>query len=78
MFKYPWEFQRDNELEFKSDVTKMVKKHNEGIRGTAKYKHPHTAFVEAFKKELAKLLFKPWMLKSFMTLKKYQQFGLRT
>ena len=56
----------------------MVKKHNEDIRGTTKYKHPHTAFVEAFKKELAKLLFKPWMLKSFMTLKKYQQFGLRT
>ena len=28
-------------------------------RATTKYKHTHTAFVEAFKKELAKLLFKP-------------------
>ena len=27
-------------------------------RTTTKYKHTHTAFVEAFNKELAKLLFK--------------------
>ena len=28
-------------------------------RATMKYKHTHTTFVEAFNKELAKLLFKP-------------------
>ena len=28
-------------------------------RVTTKYKHTHAAFVEAFKRELAKLLFKP-------------------
>ena len=28
-------------------------------RETTKYKHTHTAFVEAFSRELAKLLFKP-------------------
>ena len=35
-------------------------KHNAVVRRAAiKYKHTHTAFVEAFKKELAKQLFKP-------------------
>ena len=38
----------------------MPEKHNLDIRRAAtKYKHTHTAFVEAFSKELAKLLFKP-------------------
>ena len=38
----------------------MLEKHNVDIRRAAtKYKHIHTAFVEAFNKELAKLLFKP-------------------
>ena len=36
----------------------MPKKHNVEIRRTTKYKHNHTTFVEDFKKELAKLLFK--------------------
>ena len=41
-------------------MTKLLKKHNVDIRrATTKYKHTHTAFVEAFNKELAKLLFKP-------------------
>ena len=58
MFKYPKVFQWDNE--FKSNVTKLFEKHNVNIRRTTiKYKHTHTAFVEAFNKELAKLLFKP-------------------
>ena len=53
-------FQCDNGSEFKSDVTKLLEKHNVDIRRTTtKYKHTHTAFVEAFNKELAKLLFKP-------------------
>ena len=37
----------------------MLEKHNVEIRrATTKYKHTHTAFVEAFNKELAKLFFK--------------------
>ena len=60
VFKYPKVFQCDNGYEFKSEVTKLLKKHNVEIRRTTmKYKHTHTAFVEAFNRELAKLLFKP-------------------
>ena len=60
VFKYPKVFQRDNGSEFKDDVTKLLEKHNVDIRrATMKHKHTHTAFVEAFNKELAKLLFKP-------------------
>ena len=59
VFKYPKVFQCDNGSEFKNEVTKLLEKHNVDIRrATTKYKHTHTAFVEAFKKELAKLLFK--------------------
>ena len=60
MFKYPKTFQCDNGSEFKNEVTKLLEKHSVEIRrATTKYKHTHTAFVEAFNKELAKLLFKP-------------------
>ena len=60
VFKYPKVFQCDNGSEFKNEVTKLLEKHNVDIRrATTKYKHTHTAFVEAFNKELAKLLFKP-------------------
>ena len=60
MFKYPKAFQCDNGSEFKNEVTKLLEKHNVDIqRATTKYKHTHTAFVEAFNRELAKLLFKP-------------------
>ena len=60
VFKYPKIFQCDNGSEFKNEVTKLLEKHNVDIRrATTKYKHTHTAFVEAFNKELAKLLFKP-------------------
>ena len=59
-FKYPKAFQCDNGSEFKNEVTKLLEKHNFEIRrATTKYKHTHTAFVEVFNKELAKLLFKP-------------------
>ena len=59
-FKYPKAFQCDNGSEFKNEVTKLLEKHNVEIRrATTKYKHTHTAFVEDFNKELAKLLFKP-------------------
>ena len=41
-------------------MTELLEKHNVEIRrATTKYKHTYTAFVEAFNKELAKLLFKP-------------------
>ena len=40
-------------------MKKLLEKHNVDIRrATTKYKHTHTAFVEAFNKELAKLFFK--------------------
>ena len=60
VFKYLKVFQCDNGSEFKSDVTKLLEKHNVDIRRTTtKYKHTHTTFVEAFNKELVKLLFMP-------------------
>ena len=60
VFKYPKVFQCDNGSEFKNEVTKLLEKHNVDIRrATTKYKHTHTAFVETFNRELAKLLFKP-------------------
>ena len=60
MFKYPKAFQCDNGSEFKNEATKLLEKHNVEIRrATIKYKRTHTAFVEAFKKGLSKLLFKP-------------------
>ena len=60
VFKYPKVFQCDNGSEFKNEVTKLLEKHSVDIRrAITKYKHTHTAFVEAFNRELAKLLFKP-------------------
>ena len=59
-FKYPKVLQIDNSSEFKGEVMKLFEKHNVNIRrATTKYKHTHTAFVEASNKELEKLLFKP-------------------
>ena len=56
MFKYPKVFQCENGSEYKSDVTKLLQKHNVDIqRATAKYKHTQKAFAEAFKKELKEL-----------------------
>ena len=47
-------------LSLKVKWQKFLEKHNVDIqRATTKYKHTHTAFVETFYKELAKLLFKP-------------------
>ena len=60
VFNYPKTYQCDNGSEFKNEVTRLLEKHNVEIRrATTKYQHTHTAFVESFKKELAKLLFKP-------------------
>ena len=52
-------FQCDNGSEFKGDVTKMLDKNEVKIwRVTMKYKHTHTAFVEALNKILTERLFK--------------------
>ena len=60
VFKYLKAFQCDNGSEFKNETTKLLEKHNDDIqRTTIKYKHIYTAFMEAFNKKLAKLLFKP-------------------
>ena len=57
---YPKAFQCDIGSQCKNKVTKLLEKHNVDIRrATATYKHTRTAFVEAFSKKLAKLLFKP-------------------
>ena len=56
---YPKIFQCDNGSEFKAEVTKLLEKHKVRIqRETTKYKHTHTAFVEALNKILAEQLFK--------------------
>ena len=56
---YPKIFQCDNGSEFKANVTKMSEKHGVKIqRVTTKYKHTHTAFVEALNKILTERLFK--------------------
>ena len=57
--KYPKIFQCDNGSKFKGDVTKMLEKNEVKIRRvTMKYKHTHTAFVEALNKIVAESLFK--------------------
>ena len=56
---YPKIFQCDNGSEFKGEVTKMLEKHEVKIQQvTTKYKHTHTAFVEALNKILTERLFK--------------------
>ena len=56
---YPKILQFNNGSEFKGEVTKMVEKQEVKIqRVTTKYKHTHTAFVEALNKILAERLFK--------------------
>ena len=56
---YPKIFQCNNGSEFKGEVTKMLEKNEVKIRRiTMKYKHTHTAFVEALNKILAVRLFK--------------------
>ena len=57
--KFPKIFQCDNGSEFKGEVTKTLEKQKVKIwRVTTKYKHTHTAFVEALNKILAERLFK--------------------
>ena len=54
---YPKIFQCDNDSKFKAEVTKMLEKHGVKIQKvTTKYKHTHTAFVEALNKILIERL----------------------
>ena len=56
---YPKVFQCDNGSEFKAEISKRLKKHGVTIWCTmTKYKHTHTAFVEALNKLLAEQLCK--------------------
>ena len=56
---YPSTFQCNNGSKFKGEVTKMLAQHEVKIqRVTMKYKHTHTAFVEALNKILTERLFK--------------------
>ena len=56
---YPKIFQCHNDSEFKAEVTKLLEKHKVRIQHeTTKYKHTHTAFVEALNKLLTENLFK--------------------
>ena len=56
---YPKIFQCDNGSEVKGEVTKMLEKKEVKIqRVMTKYKHTHTAFVEALNKILTERLFK--------------------
>ena len=59
-------------------MTKLLEKHNADIRRTTtKYKHTHTAFVEVFNKELAKLLFKPMDAQELQDPKKLSTFWVK-
>ena len=54
---YPKIFQCDNGSKFKGEVTKMLEKREVKIwQVTTKYKHTHTAFVEALNKILAETI----------------------
>ena len=56
---YPKIFQCDKGSKFKAAVSKMLEKHEVRVQHEmTKYKHTHTAFVEALNKILAEQLFK--------------------
>ena len=60
-------------------MTKLLEKHNvETRRATTKYKHTYTAFVEAFNKELAKLLFKPMDAQELQDPEKVSKIWVKT
>ena len=74
---YPKIVQCGNGSEFKGDVTKMLEKHEVKIQQvTMKYKHTHTAFVEALNKILTERLFKAQEAQELNNPEKYQQLGL--
>ena len=59
-------------------MTKLFEKDNVDIRrATTKYKHKDTAFVEAFNKELEKLLFKPMNAQELQNPKKVSKIWVK-
>ena len=53
VFKYSKVFQYDNGPEFKSEMTKLLERHNVDIRrATTKYNHNHMTFVEVFNNKI--------------------------
>ena len=75
VFKYPKAFECYNGREFKNEVAKLLEKHNVDIRRAAtKYKYTHTVFVEAFNKEMAKLLLKPMDAQELQDPEKFGQY----
>ena len=79
VFKYSKAFQCNNGSEFKNEVTKLLQKHNADIqRATTKCKLTRAAFVDAFNKELAKLLFKPINAQELQDPEEFPQLGLKT
>ena len=78
VFKYPKVFQCDNGPEFKNEVTKLLEKRNVDIRrATTEVKHMHTALWKPLTKSWQNCCLNRSMLKSFSTLKKFSQFGLK-
>ena len=74
---YPSIFQCDNSSKFKAEVTKLLEKHGIKIRQvTTKYKHTHTAFVEARNKILTERLFKVQDAQELNDPERYQRLGL--
>ena len=74
---YPKIFQCDNGSKFKGQVTKMLEKHEVKIQQvTTKYKHTHTAFVEALNKILTERLFKLQDAQELNDPEKYHRGGL--
>ena len=59
LLTYPKVFQCDNGSKFKAELSKMLEKNGVMIwHAMTKYKHTHTAFVEALNKLLTEELFK--------------------
>ena len=74
---YPKILQCDNGSKFKGEMTKMLEKHEVKIqRVTTKYKHTHTAFVEALNKILTERLFKVQDAQELNDPEKYHRGGL--
>ena len=72
----PSTFQCNNGSEFKGEMTKMLEKHEVKIRRvTTKYKHTHTAFVEALNKILTERLFKVQDAQELNDPEKYHRGG---
>ena len=74
---YPNTFQCNNGNEFKLEMTKMLEKHEVKMRQvTTKYKHTHTAVVEALNKILTKRFFKVQDAQELNDPEKYHRDGL--